>query len=290
MKSNNKHIQKESEQLDVFNIDPRTLGRPLNIAKANLTPKLKSIEETLTMAINSMTRRCDSQVELKSIAVDMKPSVPLHTAPSFFSHSSHRGVCRLELSLHLLAQLAEAFYGGKPCFSAHASSNVTHLRLNASEKRVQTRLSSVVLNQIDANWSPLDNSPEFNTACLSVRFDIVIGELRGELSLQLDDELLIALGEPTKTTSYTSEEINDKRNHQLRQVPVKLNAVLAQQRMPLEQVAQLRVGDIITSDIKEIVEVSSGEQKLFLARISEQNNHLVLHITDHINQTENFSS
>lgn len=289
MKSNNKHIKKESEKLDVFNIDPRTLGRPLNIAKANLTPNLHSIEDALAAAINAMVRRSDCHIELKSLSIEMKPKKPLHSAACFYQHTSHQGVCRLEVNHYLLTQLAEAFYGGKPSFSSEFS-DVSQLRLNASEKRVQARLGAIALKQLDTNWRVLETSPAFETCCLHAQYEISIGELKGELSVSLDDNLLVALGESNKAATLSPEAINEKRNHQLRQVPVKLNAILAQQSMPLEQVAQLRVGDIITSDIKEIVEVSSGEQKLFLARVSEQSNHLVLHITDHINPTENFSS
>ncbi|GAL14354.1 hypothetical protein JCM19233_5366 [Vibrio astriarenae] len=113
MKSNNKHIKKESEKLDVFNIDPRTLGRPLNIAKANLTPNLHSIEDALAAAINAMVRRSDCHIELKSLSIEMKPTKPLHSAACFYQHTSHQGVCRLEVNHYLLTQLAEAFYGGK---------------------------------------------------------------------------------------------------------------------------------------------------------------------------------
>ncbi|MDR9827872.1 FliM/FliN family flagellar motor switch protein [Vibrio sp. FNV 38] len=289
MKSNKTHIKKEIEQNDVFNIDPRTLGRPLNIAKANLTPKVKAIESTLSMAINSMTKRCDAQVTLNEICIDMTSPTSLHSSISYFSHSTHDGNCSVEISVALLTQLAEAFYGGKADFSkGDISAESQHL--NASEKRVQTRLGAIALKELDPHWTLKAKSTAIEGCCMNAQFEISIGERKGQFNLALDDGLLIALGEPGKSSSLTPEEINQKRNHQLRQVPVRLNAVLAQQNMSLDQVAQLRVGDIIATDIKEMVEVSSGQQKLFLAQVSEQKNHLVLHITDHINQAENFSS
>ncbi len=274
----------------VFDIDPRTLGRPLNIARNNLISRIQNGRKSLVLAINSMTRRRDAKVHVREVSIEMQAPAPLHPTPVYFSHHQHQGLSMLEVTPNLLSPLADAFYGGNPSFSAEAETDMSSIELNSSEQRVQARLSAVVLNQLDSAWhSPKQASP-LESCCLHVQFDISIGDVHGALSMQLDDNLLIALGKPHNPITATPEEINERRSKQLRHVPVCLNAVLAQQTMSLDQVTQLKVGDIISADVQEIVEVSSGAQKLFLARVSEQNNHLVLQITDHINPAENFPS
>lgn len=290
MKSNttNQHTSPVTSDNDAFNIDPITLGRPLNIAKNNLTPKISRAEKALTVTLNAMTKRNDCRVRLCHLGLEMRTTEVSYQAPVHFTHERHGGDCMLEVSPALLTRLADAFYGGTPCFNTPAQESEGLLLLNASEQRVQARLAKVILQQLDTSWRENTHTAPLSSCCLNAHFELTVGEVVGKLSLQMDDELLIALGQASNTVELDPQELADRRHKQLCKIPVQLNAVLAQQTMSLEQVTQLKVGDIITSDIQEIVEVSAGAQKLYRARVSEQNNHLVLQITDHLNPAENF--
>lgn len=286
IEKNREKIRKESSSSIVHNIDTRTLGRPLNMARQNLIPLLNKSEEQLKLTINSMTRRNDTDVKIAEVSIEMQPIPPIHNEPIYFSHNRNHGLSMIVATADLVSQIADAFYGGEPSF--HHSEETNHPPLNSSEQRVQARLGATVLNQLSSEWQTVTPHSSLDTTTLHVVFNITIGEKTGQLSVQLDDHLLIHLGQPTAPIIRDPSELEDRRSKQLQQVPVQLNAVLASQRISLNQVSKLKVGDIISTDIKELVEVSSGKQKLFLARVSEQNNHLVLQITDHINPSENF--
>ncbi|MCK6263372.1 FliM/FliN family flagellar motor switch protein [Vibrio sp. ZSDE26] len=286
IKTDNNKLKKESDNIVVHNIDTRTLGRPLNMARQNLIPLLNKSEEQLKLVINSMTRRNDTEVKISEVSIEMQPIAPLHHEPIYFSHNRNHGMSMVVVSGDLITQIADAFYGGAPSFESNDTHS--HPPLNSSEKRVQARLGATVLNQLSSEWQTVSTHEPLDSTTLHVLFTITIGDRVGQLSLQLDDHLLIHLGQPTAPIIRDVQEVEDRRNKHLQQVPVQLNAVLASQRISLNQVSKLKVGDIISADIKELVEVSSGAQKLFRARVSEQNNHLVLQITDHINPSENF--
>lgn len=286
IKTDNAKLKKESDNIIVHNIDTRTLGRPLNMARQNLIPLLNKSEEQLKLTINSMTRRNDTVVKIAEISIEMQSIPPIHNEPIYFSHNRNHGMSMIVVSDALITQIADAFYGGAPSFSLQD----TAIRppLNSSEKRVQARLGATVLNQLSSEWQTVTPHSPLDTTTLHVVFNITIGESVGQLSMQIDDHLLIHLGQPTASVVRDPQEIEERRSKQLQQVPVQLNAVLASQKISLNQVSKLKVGDIISADIKELVDVSSGAQKLFKARVSEQNNHLVLQVTDHINPSENF--
>ncbi|MGF1682663.1 FliM/FliN family flagellar motor switch protein [Photobacterium minamisatsumaniensis] len=312
---------------NVFPIDIRSLGRPLNAAQQSLSPYFYQSEKVLEKAINNMTRRTDCSVTLISYGLEVTYHDNQNREPICFNHAQFSGQCLVNISQPLTHLIAEAFYGGTPCFShikkdvekapdlsdseedASLSATIAHMLddntqsnayrpidsansdlnaqpMNASEKRVQARIAATLLNQLSHEWQVSPEHGGFKNGVLSAIFSVQIEDAYGEIHLQLDDELLLQLTAKDVIKAPTPSQLNLRREMQLKQVPIRLNAVLSRQTLALDQVMKLKAGDIISTDIQEVVDVHAGTQALYQAHVVERNGHLVLQVVDTITPQE----
>lgn len=294
---------------NVFPIDIRSLGRPLNAAQQSLSPYITQSVKALEQTLNNMTRRTDCHVKLLSYGLDVSYQEIKDREPITFSHNAFGGQCLVSISQPLTHLIAEAFYGGTPCFAATdnisndtaddmlgnndiessddgevASTKVQPM--NASEKRVQARLAATLLNEISHQWQVSNEQPAFSNGVLHAKFAIQIAQSYGEIHLHLDDDLLLQLTAKDVVSQTEPTKVDDLREMHLKQVPLRLNAVLSRQTLALDQVINLKVGDIIATDIQEVVDVHAGTLPLYQAHIVERNGHLVLQVIDNITPQE----
>ena len=294
---------------NVFPIDIRSLGRPLNAAQQSLSPYITQSVKALEQTLNNMTRRTDCHVKLLSYGLDVSYQEIKDREPITFSHNAFGGQCLVSISQPLTHLIAEAFYGGTPCFAATdnisndtaddmlgnndiessddgevASTKVQPM--NASEKRVQARLAATLLNEISHQWQVSNEQPTFSNGVLHAKFAIQIAQSYGEIHLHLDDDLLLQLTAKDVVSQTEPTKVDDLREMHLKQVPLRLNAVLSRQTLALDQVINLKVGDIIATDIQEVVDVHAGTLPLYQAHIVERNGHLVLQVIDNITPQE----
>ena len=316
---------------DVFPIDIRSLGRPLNAAMLSLSPYFVHAVTVLEQALNNMTRRNDCQVSLLSYGLDVSfREIPDREAISF-SHSEFNHQCIVSISQPFINLVAEAFYGGTPHFSPNKptalfnqaaaeqgeeqpdepqsttsadnhpdtgidtdtqvtadsySDDFSVQPLNASEKRVQARIAATILNELSHKWQVSTDTSKIKNGTLSAVFSVQIEDTYGEINLQLDEELLLKLTAKDMVKTQDPQQLETLRELHLKKVPLRLNAVLSRQTLALDQVLKLKVGDIITSDIQEIVEVNAGSQPLYQAHVVERNGHLVLQVVNTITPQE----
>ena len=294
---------------NVFPIDIRSLGRPLNAAQQSLSPYISLSVKALEQTLNNMTRRSDCHVKLLSYGLDVSYQEIKDREPICFSHNAFGGQCLVSISQPLTHLIAEAFYGGTPCFTvANNVSNGTANEIqgenniepneegtieqtkvqpmNASEKRVQARLAATLLNEISHQWQVSNEQPAFSNGVLHAKFAIQIEQSYGEIHLHLDDDLLLQLTAKDVATQTEPTKVDNLREMHLKQVPLRLNAVLSRQTLALDQVINLKVGDIITTDIQEVVDVHAGTLPLYQAHVVERNGHLVLQVIDNITPQE----
>ena len=294
---------------NVFPIDIRSLGRPLNAAQQSLSPYITQSVKALEQTLNNMTRRTDCHVKLLSYGLDVSYQEIKDREPITFSHNAFGGQCLVSISQPLTHLIAEAFYGGTPCFAATdnisndtaddmlgnndiessddgevASTKVQPM--NASEKRVQARLAATLLHEISHQWQVSNEQPAFSNGVLHAKFAIQIAQSYGEIHLHLDDDLLLQLTAKDVVSQTEPTKVDDLREMHLKQVPLRLNAVLSRQTLALDQVINLKVGDIIATDIQEVVDVHAGTLPLYQAHIVERNGHLVLQVIDNITPQE----
>lgn len=296
---------------NVFPIDIRSLGRPLNAAQQSLSPYINQSVKVLEKTVNSMTRRMDCQVRLLSYGLEVNYQEIKDREPICFIHNKYNGQCLVSISQSLIHLIAEAFYGGAPSFShqddtKNHSSNLAEAGIepevikpaidshsaelnqpmNASEKRVQARLAATLLNEVSHEWLVSTEHPTFNNGVLHAKFAIQIEDSHGEIHLHLDDGLLLQLTAQDVVTQIDPAKVDSLRDMHLKQVPLRLNAVLSRQTLTLDQVVNLNVGDIISTEIQEVVDVHAGTLPLYQAHVVERNGHLVLQVIDNITPQE----
>ncbi|AJR07780.1 hypothetical protein H744_2c1093 [Photobacterium gaetbulicola Gung47] len=300
---------------NVFPIDIRSLGRPLNAAQQSLSPYISQSVKVLEQTLNSMTRRTDCHVKLLSYGLEVSYQEIKDREPICFTHNQLDGQCLVSISQPLIHLIAEAFYGGTPDFShrdkaepvdladgntdavtedgianggpeVSASTVNNAVAMNASEKRVQARLAATLLNQISHQWQVSPEQATFGNGVLHAKFAIQIEDSHGEIHLHLDDDLLLQLTAQDVVTQTEPAKVESLREMHLKQVPLRLSAVLSRQTLTLDQVINLNVGDIISTEIQEVVDVHAGTLPLYQAHIVERNGHLVLQVIDNITPQE----
>ena len=286
---------------NVFPIDIRSLGRPLNAAQQSLSPYINQSVKALEQTLNNMTRRTDCQVKLLSYGLEVSYQEIKDREPICFTHNKHNGQCLVSISQSLIHLIAEAFYGGTPSFCHQVEttadseaiepviepdSSPLNQPMNASEKRVQARLAATMLNEVSHQWLVSTEQPTFNNGVLHATFAIQIEDSHGEIHLHLDDDLLLQLTAEDVVTKTDPAKVEHLRDTHLKQVPLRLNAVLSRQTLTLDQVVNLNAGDIISTEIQEVVDVHAGTLPLYQAHVVERNGHLVLQVIDNITPQE----
>ncbi|WEM42981.1 FliM/FliN family flagellar motor C-terminal domain-containing protein [Photobacterium sp. DA100] len=262
-----------------------------------------------------MTRRTDCHVKLLSYGLDVSYQEIKDREPICFTHNQFDGQCLISISQPLTHLIAEAFYGGTPDFSHQGKAEATDIAdgkteaaaenqaageepeasantvfkappMNASEKRVQARLAATLLNQISHQWQVSSEQVKFSNGVLHAKFAIQIEDSHGEIHLHLDDDLLLQLTAQDVVSQTEPAKVESLREMHLKQVPLRLSAVLSRQTLTLDQVINLNVGDIISTEIQEVVDVHAGTLPLYQAHIVERNGHLVLQVIDNITPQE----
>ncbi|WP_271412190.1 FliM/FliN family flagellar motor switch protein [Pseudomonas sp. Q1-7] len=179
----------------------------------------------------------------------------------------------------LLAEALECYYGGTS-LPSHEETPIS-----TSEQRMRERLGQDIcriFGRTLLSGSGLGELERFDNAYEETLWEYV-AELRysshltgseSSLFLYLDAELtdrltsLLAGPPPPRLAGDPLDNI--------RHLPVRLDCVLAQARMPLSQVLGLQLGDILTLRLKERADVRVNQQALFRGAIFEDDGTLFL--------------
>ncbi|WP_413112618.1 FliM/FliN family flagellar motor switch protein [Thaumasiovibrio sp. DFM-14] len=262
-------------------LDIRSLGRPLNAAKLHLSQYFTNGVKALEQRLCAMTRRNDCMVSLLRFGLEPMAQESYNDDIVYFKHGRFAGTVAVSAQQNLINQIADAYYGGTPSFTEQEAAP-----MNASELRVQARLGATVLSQLCSDWHTTNSASGIEGSVLYAVYAVQIGQLYGEVSLQIDDNLMLSLAMPAASHTLNSEHFKPLLSSQLKRTPVSLHATLSKQVLPLSQVLTLKEGDIIGADIQEELTVCAGPLPLYKAKIAEKNNHLVLKVTDHITPSE----
>ncbi|VXC86525.1 conserved hypothetical protein [Pseudomonas sp. 8Z] len=179
----------------------------------------------------------------------------------------------------LLTEALECYYGGT-CLPNHEAPPIS-----TSEQRMRTRLGmdvtqlfarSILAGSTFGKLETYDNAYDEAVWEYVAQFHFTSHITGSQASIfiyldtQLVDELTSRLT-PAAPTSQHGSSLN-----QIRNLPVRLDCVVASLQMPLSQVLALRPGDVLSMRLLERCEVQINQQKLFRGVIFEEDGSLLL--------------
>ncbi len=195
-------------------------------------------------------------------------------------YSCAAGKIAFEIDRALLLNLLHDFYGVSDTPETDNNTEITQ-----TEKRLQERLGDEICKIFltpEVAGQPLSMTPVHNQQhshwawCLSFRLR---GYPQGDITLRFDhpliDQILSTLRNDTEQAEQTtfSEACLES---QLRRLPFTLNAQLVCMETTLEKLLRLQVDDVLPVFLNESVPVTSGDEVLFHAKVSEHQGQLVL--------------
>lgn len=216
------------------------------------------------------------RINLELLKVDVHDQVA-HEAECIYR--SALGKVGFAIDRSLLTEALECYYGGT-CLPSHEAPPIS-----TSEQRMRTRLGidvsqlfarTILAGETFGKLQPHDNAYDEAVWEYVAEFNFTSHITGSQASIfiyldtQLVDELTSRLSPP-----LPPQQIGSSIN-KIRQLPVRLDCVVASLQMPLSQVLALRPGDILAMRLLERCDVKINQQKLFRGAIFEDDGSLFL--------------
>lgn len=179
----------------------------------------------------------------------------------------------------LLTEALECYYGGTS-LPSHETPPIS-----TSEQRMRSRLG-IDIAQIFARsilaGATFGELKPYENAYAETRWEYIaefqytshITGLRSSIFIYLDTQLVDEL--TSRLTHPTASQFIGNPVEQIKHLPVQLDCVIASLHMPLSQVLDLRLGDILMMRLLERCDVQINQQKLFRGAIFEDDGSLLL--------------
>lgn len=203
-------------------------------------------------------------------------------------HVSREAECRYRSALGkvgfamdraLLTEALECYYGGT-CLPNHEAPPVS-----TSEQRMRTRLGldvaqlfarSILAGQTFGKLESYENAYEEAAweYVAELQFTSHITGSQSSIFIYLDTQLVDEM--TSRLTPPAPPAQSGSSLNQIRQLPVRLDCVVASLQMPLAQALALRPGDVLPMRLLEYCDVQINQQKLFRGAIFEDEGALFL--------------
>lgn len=179
----------------------------------------------------------------------------------------------------LLTEALECYYGGT-CLPSHEAPPVS-----TSEQRMRARLGmdvsqlfarSILAGETFGKLQTHDNAYDEAVWEYVAQFHFTshITGTQASILIYLDTDLVDEL--TSRLASPAPAQHGGTSLNQIRELPVRLDCVVASLQMPLAQVLALRPGDILPMRLLERCDVQINQQKLFRGAIFEDDGSLFL--------------
>jgi flagellar motor switch protein FliM len=199
--------------------------------------------------------------------------------PAECIYRSSLGKIGFAIDRALLTEALECYYGGTGVPVPEASP------ISTSEQRMRNRLGvdvSQILLRALLGGEAIGKLSAHDNAYEEVSWEYVaefhylshITQSRSALFLYLDNQLVDEL--TNRQAAPHASRLNGNPEHHIRHLPVQLECVLAALHMPLEQVLNLRPGDVVPIRLMERCDVQINQQKLFHGTVFEEDGALFL--------------
>lgn len=203
------------------------------------------------------------------------------TLPQPVQRTYNCGMGKVGFSIErsFLNEALECYYGGQ------VMATPENLPITSSEQRLQTRigadvaqifaktlLSGETFGELEEHDDSYDQA-DWEYVAEYQYLSHITGK-RGSLYIYLDTHLVDAL---TSRLARPAPEAREGNPRQLiEQLPVRLDCVVADFQMPLNEVLALKPNDVVMIRLKEPCEVRINQQKLFRGNVFEQDGALYL--------------
>lgn len=244
------------------------LGKPIHIIKDELANILSNSLLGLTDQIQKWVKTHELTMSVTSIDFQ-SPKQGQHAA--FTVAHNDGGMMNFRCSAPLLIVLADRFYHS----SVNRLNSAKSQTITTSDLRLQERIGRLFSAQIapENMWQACDNSLSDDIG-LVIQLSVTCEETIGDIIICIDSALIQTL--TSVIGLQPTSELNALFSQQLESTKVKLNTVLCERQMPLDQVLQLKPGDIFDIDLLQSSPISIGQEHLFNGHVAEQNGQLVL--------------
>lgn len=291
MTSKSKIILPE-DTIDVRDFDLASPEHRIGALQAILDNVCKQFERTLKHAFYQLLRQpIDIHVEQQDTK-KLQEYLKTLNQPSVyreFTVSPHDMHGTLAMESQVLYTMVDLFFGGKGTKPRESA------EMSDTEVRLVERFFHVALEHFSSAWHSvtdwqsaltskntlrLGGHWQSNPLYQICRFKLSISGQEGWFDIALPFNGLDFLRDLQfqQDELETDPEIRARVEQKICQAPLRLNATLAERRLPLGDVMDLRPGDVIPIELPGEVTVRAGSTSLYSARVAQNNSSLVLQI------------
>ncbi|GHA58864.1 flagellar motor switch protein FliM [Photobacterium aphoticum] len=290
-----------TEQVDIRDFDLASPEHRIGALQSIIDNIGKQFERLARHSFHHMLRQSTDFKLVQQDTLKLQEYLQQMKKPSIYREfmvSPHDLHGTIAMDGELLFFMVDLFFGG------NGLSARKHSELSDTELRLVERFFTTILQQFSTSWhsitdwqsqllskntlnlfSPLQNNQLYQVC----RFTIdIAGQKSGWLEIALPfaglDFLRDQQCQPANVD--TDPALQAKIQQKICQAPIRLHSTLAERRLLLGQIMDLKPGDVIPIELPEQVTVRAGSTPLFEARVAEHNASLVLHIQQILNPSK----
>lgn len=269
-------------------------------------PVLERIHERLSRKFSELIYQMMSReinVEFQDLQIikysELMAGYKLPTAINIARFHPLRGKGMLVFNAELIYSLIENYFGGKGQFE----SNIEEREFTRTEIRVMEIVMQDMIGYLENAWKAILKlkiellSRELNPQLVSInspndmvvvsRFEFQFDEKCGFYDIVMPYAMLEPIRDQLDMGAGRSEDDADPNwarslLEQIYDVKLNLNATLAQKKLTLQQMANLKAGDVIPIDLPEIVSLDVEKVPMFNAKVGKSNDKCALKIIQRI--------
>lgn len=293
-------IISNTDQVEVRDFDLASPEHRIGALQAIIDNVCKQFERTARQSYHHLLRHpvsfsLEQQDTLK--IQDYLQQMPKPSLYREFIVSPHDLHGTIAIEGELLFFMVDLFFGGL------GDNKRKRTDMSDTELRLVERFFCVALEHFSNGWHSITNwqsaLTEKNTLRLGnmmqnnqlyqvCHFTMEVAGHKGWLAISLPFAGLDFLRDQQKPIDIdTDPELQARIQAKICQAPMHLTTTLAERRLPLGNVMDLKAGDVIPVELPSEVTVKAGNTALFTARVAENNASLVLQVQSVIKQNRN---
>lgn len=273
-------------------------------------PTLETISErfarNLRASFHHMTRS-EAETTFTGITIqkhsDYLRSLYVPTALNIVKMRPLRGVSSIIFDAKLVFSLVEIFFGGEGKYYTRIEGR----DFTPTEERIITILLERCFEDLEDAWSSIKKLKlskagfEVNPAMANVissaevliisKFKVELETGSGEVHVSIPYSTIEPIRELLDSAIRTEQSDSDERwmnalREEVLDAPVRLSSMLAERKMSLRTLKQLKKGDVFHIDIPDELKLQANGMPIFQCKLGEHEGRVALQITDRYQKKE----